>query len=229
MKKKLAVPLFNLVIKLASLIGGGLLILLVTACSPMAEQIMGPLEYNQPINFHVPEKSYLYWKPGILHTTTEAQYIPVNSDLLSALIVQAIDTEQRKRNPGKFSYSFGKAQQAVFITSLKTILNQNNVFHSTEITTNPNSLSSRSIIISIFFKSTRVIPYSHQIVLTVELEILMGKKSLFKRSYFVQNNDGSDEKYIGDFKAQQKDVSHKLLQKIINGIEQWQIQNKRHR
>lgn len=213
--------------KLASLFLAFSVLASLTACgTPPAEQVMSPVTYDKPINVHVNKKANLYWQTGSQQISTEPSYsnnMSVGGSLPIAMASQAmraaIETHVRKNNPGRFTYVYGKPQQAVFMTSLKDILQHKKVFTDVEFVTDKTTVNPKDVFIIINFKSTRVLDAeleNRRIVLDVEMTIQSDKKPVFTRTYVVQSSDE-----VSGFKAQQEDVSKRLMEKVMKGITQW--------
>lgn len=194
-------------------------ILALSACGT-TQKIMPPLRYNKPVDVHVSKKAYIHWDIGRHY----AGKIPSNSGQSGVLeydiIASMIDSSNRQRNPSQYTLSYGKAEQAIFITSLRDVLNQNDTFKDTELTTDVASVATKDVLINIYFKTARVsLPEKgHRITLSVEMTISSSGKAPFKRTYLVE----TDEAELGDtFINKQTKVSQRLLEKVIVGIEQW--------
>lgn len=195
------------------------------ACTPMAEQVMPPVQYKEPVNVHVTKNAYLNWQVGRQASSSIPTFISPNADILSAAIGTAIDQEERQRNPGRYTLTYGKAQQAVFMTSLKNVLDQNDVFNHIELTTEPPALTPKDVLITINFKRTRVAEAyeNFKIILDAELIIKTKGKPEFSRTYLVESNPGSGFS-SHNYTEQQTDVSLQLIRKVIAGIKTWQSQ-----
>lgn len=202
----------------------GLLALLLAGCvTPPAEQLMPPLKYKQPINFHIPKQAYLYWKAGTQYSAVEPASIPTSSGLLENIVAAAITNEQRRSNPGAYTYAYGKAAQAVFMTSLKDILAAKNVFDRVELVAEPRSLKSNEASITVDFKSTRVSGDEHyKIILDVNVVIASPGKTSLNRNYLLESDPKEKIFTARSFKEQQQDVSKQLLYKVISAIGEWQ-------
>lgn|SRR3990167_10029886 len=202
------------------------LIMIFTAlfdgCTPMAEQVMPPLQYQSPIHVHVNKTAYINWKIGKQSSSEQPTFVPANSGLVGAMLANAIDSTERKNNPGRYTFTYGKAQQAVFVTSLKDILAEQHVFKKVELTVDPKTISPDDVLIIIFFKSTRVSDASQRYKITLDVELLIQTKGQlpFKRTYFVESSSGGIFS-MKSFKDQQAEVSNMLLEKIIAGIKEW--------
>lgn len=208
----------NWQLKIGGLIAG----ILLSGCTPMAEQVMPPLQYKQPINMHIAKTAYLNWEIGKQYAASQPTFISANSDPIAAILTTAIDNEERHRNPGRYTLVYGKAQQAVFMTSLQHILAENSVFKRVELTTEAPKLDKNAVLMTVNFKRTRVsdADENFKIILDVELTIQSQQKPMFTRTYLVES-DPSSGFFTKNFKDQQTDVSQKLLGKIINGIGAW--------
>jgi hypothetical protein len=201
------------------------IVLFLGGCTPMAEQVMPPLQYEQPVNFNVAKKAYLDWEVGKQYSSTQPVFISASGGLLGAVIATAIDSEERNRNPGRYTFTYGKAQQAVFMTSLKDTLEKNHTFNHIELTTEPQQVRAEDVLITIYFKRTRVASAqdNYKIILDADFLIKTGGKIAFKRTYFVESKPGGLFS-PNNFKEQQTDVSQQLLGKVIAGIQAWHTQ-----
>lgn len=202
----------------------------LAACTTPAEQVMSPITYNQPVNVHVAKNAALYWQTGRQQASIEPIHVSNNNiggalpiSVASQTMQAAVETGVRKEKPGRLTYVYGKQQQAIFMTSLKDVLQQNQVFNQTQLVANANQVPAQDVSIKIDFKSTRVLDaqYNHRIVLDVDMTIKSHNKPAFTRTYVVQSSDE-----ITNFKAQQTDVSQRLLDKVMKGIKQWAAENK---
>lgn len=193
---------------------------LLVGCANNPQTLMAPIQYTNDINFHIPKNAVLYWKQG-QQDSSESPTL-VGGVGLPGLVVSAIDTAAHQQNPSRYTYTYGKAQQAIFITSLKNALVQHHVFNRTEIVTDLSKVKPQEILIKVHFKSARVLDISenYRIVLDVEMTIQTHKKIVFDRSYLATVKESSI--FSGkNFKAQQTEVSQVLLNQLIGGIKAW--------
>ncbi len=181
-----------------------------------AQPIMPPVQYNKPIDFHVKKTAALQWELGKNYSSRVARESYHQPGMIEAL---ALSIDQNN-NPSRYTLSYGKAQQAIFMTSLKNVLDRNQVFKEIELVTDPNEISAKDVVIAVFFKTARVASpeRAYSITLSVVMTITSQGKPPFKRTYLVQNDD---EVLRKGFIAQQSDVSERLLEKVIAGIEEW--------
>lgn len=194
-----------------------ILMSLLAACDfSNPEDVMSPVKYTKPIKLHSQKVAYLNWQMGKAGTQSDPTFILPN-DPISPFIVAAIDSSAREQNPGRYNYSFGKAQQAVFMTSLRDALISHHVFSKVYLGTNPSNKKA-DVVINVFFKATSVRPAygDYMVTLDTVLSIKEDNKNIFNRNYFVQSNPESTKQK--DYKGQQSDASLKLLQQMINGI-----------
>lgn len=184
--------------------------------------IMPPLTYDKPINIRLKKNAALYWEQGKQHAATIRTQAGENQGLLGALVFGTMDSMDRSRNPSRYSLAYGTAEQAIFMTSLRNVLDQNQIFDQIELITDPSVLTPKDILITVFFKNSRVLSpdRGHRITLSVVVNILAKGCPNFQRTYLVQ----SDEQVTPGFIDQQKSVSQLLLGKIISGMEEWHSQ-----
>lgn len=184
------------------------LILLAGCAKPIS-----PIEYTQPIDFQVDRNAVLYWEIGKQSTSTVAS---TNNESLAGNIIESID---RQNNPSRYTLSYGKAEQAIFMTSFRNILDRQRVFKNVELVTDLKKSNSRDVLITIYFRSTRVSSpeRGYQISLSVDMSITGAGKPTFFRTYFVK----SEENSFGSFQEQQSRVSTKLVENLIAGLKQW--------
>lgn len=199
----------------------GLVILgigLMTGCAN--KPVMPPLKYDKPINFQVDKNAYLNWEVGKQYSGTVPTNHHQSAGLIGALVVSAVDSVDRSNNPSRYTLSYGKAEQIVFMTSLRDVLAENHVFKKVELIADSQQIASKDVLINVFFKTARVSSpeRGNKITLSIEMIIAMGEKAPFKRTYVVQSDA---EGFGAGFREQQMDVSHRLLEKIIYGIKEW--------
>jgi hypothetical protein len=198
-------------------------------CAPN-KKVIPPLQYQNDINIHIPKIAHIYWIPGKQAghelSNSSAYSAPNNNGLagvIGTLVVASIQNQHRKNNPSQYIYEYGKADQVVFITSLKDILEQKNIFKSIDLVTSLDKINTKDVTIKIYFKTTRVTFINDYTVnLSVNLAIQSGNRQ-YERTYFVQNEEPAKS---NDFLAKKTEVSQKLLTLIINGIQQWYEENK---
>lgn len=206
------------------------LIVIITALSTIGcapnKSVIPPLQYQDNIDMHVPKAAHIYWIPGkqVGHEKSAGVYYANNNGLAGAigtLVVASIQNQHRKNNPSQYVYEYGKADEVVFITSLRDILEQKNIFKTVELTTDLNKVRPNDVLIKIYFKTARVHSFS-DITLTVNLSIETNKKHKYERTYLVQNDSLKSKNFL----EKKTEVSQKLLISIINGIQQWHEENK---
>lgn len=196
------------------------LMTLLTGCATKA--IMPALKYHKPINFHVPKNASLNWKFGGQYSSTLMNH-EINS-LVGALAYIALDSAKQSNHPGPNALSYGKAEQAIFMTSLRDILVRNHAFKHVELIADSKHTPLNDVLINVFFKTTRVASSERQykITLSVEMTITTNVQAPFKRTYLIQSNL---ERFNKNFMEQQTEASNRLLEKIIQGIEEWHTLN----
>lgn len=199
----------------------GLMILAIGLMAGCANKpLMPPIKYNEPINFQVDKNAYLNWEVGKQRSGTIPVQPNQSGGLVGVLVMSAVDSIDRNHNPSRYTLSYGKAEQVVFMTSLRDVLAENRVFKQIDLISDPQKIASKDVLINVFFKSARVSSpeRGYKITLSVEMSIETGERIPFKRTYLVQNNA---EGFGVGFREQQIDVSKRLLAKIIDGIEEW--------
>lgn len=189
-------------------------ILFFIGCTAPSHRLMPAVQYHDSIPFHVPKKAYLYWDNGSQYAHEIEPTVLSGADLLTTSIALMIAQQNKKNHPSEYSYQYGDAQQVIFITSLKDILIDNRVFNQVEIITNLNQVKPEDVLIKINFDLTRV-NQDIKIILDVKM-VIENEGHQFKRSYFIQNDEGTHS-----FRDRQINVSDKLVRKIIHGIQEW--------
>lgn len=183
-----------------------------------AKPIMPAIEYNKPIDLQVNRHAALYWEEGKQSSSTVAA---TNNNSLVGSIAESID---RQNNPSRYQLSYGKAEQAIFITSFRNILNKQQVFKEVELVTDPSTANPKDVLVTLYFRSTRVSSpeRGYQISLSVDMTVKALGKPTFMRTYFVKSDDNCG----GSFQEQQNKVSIKLVENLIAGLKQWHQQGK---
>ncbi|MBU0744377.1 MAG: hypothetical protein KKE11_03305 [Gammaproteobacteria bacterium] len=190
------------------------------------KNIIAPLKYQDDIKMHVPKNAYIYWISGKHVSKEKTSYAVSGSsgqggigEAVGSLIFAAIDNQNQKNNPSQYTHEYGKADAAVFITSLRDALTEQNVFKNTELVTNLDQVRSQDVLIKIYFKTARITDINN-VTLTVTLSIKTGNKPAYEKTYLVQNDPDKAFK-VKTFLEKKTDASQKLLTAIICGIKQW--------
>jgi uncharacterized lipoprotein YajG len=193
-----------------------------TACTPMAEEVMSPLQYKKPVAFKVDKNADLSWQSGKENTSMQAINVSGNTGLLGAVVTSSIGEAERQHNPARYTMRYGAAQEVVFMTSLKNILEKNLVFRRTEITTEPQKVNPQDVLIDINFKNSSVKGFdtNYQIALDVDMTITTKGKPAFARNYKVESSATGFFSF-NSFKDHQAQVSQKLLDAVMADIEKW--------
>lgn len=205
--------------KVSLILIGLILFLVIAGCTPVAQQVMPPVEYKKAIDLHVKKNAYLNWEYGKEYAGKSMMFGP--ADPVGALLVTAIDNEAQRRNPDHYKFTYGKAQQAVFMTSLRDVLVEQNVFKNVSLTTASRKLNPNDVIITVKFRETRVANQNEffDMTLNVDLFIKTINEPVFKRTYVIKSSPSG--LFGRGFKDQQTDVSQQLLDRIISGLSQW--------
>lgn len=117
---------------------------------------------------------------------------------------------------GADSRSYGKAQQVVFMTFLQQALKEQQAFRDVTLVTEvPKDITQP--VITVYFKSTRVADNTegNQITLNAVLRIAAPHQPNFTRTYLVSGTPNIS------FVKQEEAVSTVLLDKILQGIDDW--------
>lgn len=178
--------------------------------------VMPPIEYNNPIGFNDPHNAFLYWEIGKQNTSTVAS----NANNSIGAVIESID---RKNNPSRYILTYGKAEQAIFITSFKNILEKQSVFKSVALITDHTTIKPNAVLITIYFRTTRVgsPEMGYPISLTVDMSISGAGKPTFNRTFFVKNDSRFE-----NFQIRQNKISTKLAEELICGLKKWHTEIK---
>ncbi len=178
----------------------------------------GTFTANTPIGtFNSPrENSHDTLMPA-LHPT---QQVLTHTNLPATLVWQSGAMNAGMNNNTAFygadSRSYSKAQQVVFMTSLQQALKEQQAFRDvTLVALAPSNVTQP--IITVYFKSTRVADNTegNQITLTTVLRIVAPHQPDFTRTYLVSSTPNTS------FVKQEEAVSTALLDKILQGIDDW--------
>lgn len=182
------------------------LALCLTGCG---KPIMPPIQYQQTIDVQLNKIAVLQWEFG-------RQYdIGVANVTYGNYVGTYGDTSVVSSN----ALSYGKAEQAIFMTSFKDVLEKNQVFKSVLLAGDAREVAQKDVIIDVCFKTARVgsEAQNFRITLTVVMTITSPGKPPFSKTYLVV----SDPYLTPEFVMQQHDVSTRLMEKLIHGIEEW--------
>ena len=117
---------------------------------------------------------------------------------------------------GEAGQSYNKAQQAVFMTSLKNELTQQQTFKNIDLVPSAPKAAAMPII-TIYFKSTYVSDRTegNRVTLDTVLRIESPNQPVFTKTYLVTSDTS------GSFKTKMQTVSTSLLDKVLKGIDDW--------
>lgn len=190
-------------------------LLFLSGCEAPSPYILPPLQYTKSTSLHSGKTAYLFWHQG----QTLAGELPSFSN--GELITSLVEAQDRKNNPSRYHRSYGKAEQAAFITNLKTALEDHHMFKKVVLLTNPNQMKSNGVLIEVNFKSARVSDAEHhyKITLSVEMNIRSGK-SMVSRTYLSESDESQSFSGVGT-QTQMAGVSQDLLNQLMSGINQF--------
>jgi hypothetical protein len=162
------------------------------------------------------ENSHDLLMPG-LHPT---QQVLTHSNTPATLVWQSGAMNAGMNNGTAFygadSRSYSKASQVIFMTSLQQALQEQQAFREVTLV----ALAPSDVIqpvITIYFKSTRVADNTegNQITLDTVLRIEAPHQPVYTRTYLVSSTPNTS------FVKQEEAVSTALLDKILQGIDNW--------
>lgn len=197
----------------------------LSACSiNNAETLFSPLSYHATINAKSNKQLFLVWKTGEIYESGTDRVIAPASGIIASIIALGIEEYDHTHYAGRYTYSYGTARQAIFMTSLRNILLHHKVFKTINLVAKaPKQLGKNDALITVNFKETRVGREIQSYPITIDVLMTMRDatgKVMYKH-YLVQ----SDKVAIGfsrpSFVDQQTQVSNRLLKKIISGISHW--------
>ncbi|MEI8055664.1 MAG: hypothetical protein WCH10_06750 [bacterium] len=204
----------------------------LVGCAP-SKRVIPSLQYHDAIGMSIPKKAHIYWVPGkqASHEIPPSAGYSGNSGLAGLIVnlmFTSVESQHRKSNPSQYVLEYGKADEAVFLTSLRDVLEQQHVFKSVDLTTDISKVNANDVLIKIYFKTTRVTVNSGYLIkLSVNLSIQTGRQPPYERTYLVQNDESLDGAFKSKgFLDKKTEVSQELLTLIINGIKQWYRGNK---
>jgi hypothetical protein len=188
---------------------------LLTACG---KPTIPSITYQKPIDFNVNKCAVLQWEYGKQHDAA----IPCSQS--GSLVGDVINSIDRANNPSRYTVAYGKAEQAVFMTSFRDVLKQNQVFKEVQLASEVERTPTKDILINVFFKTSRIsnVDKGYRITLTVVMAITTDRTPSFTRTYLVQSEP---QGFFGDHTN--LDVSTRLLEKLIAGIEEWHNLNRK--
>lgn len=197
--------------------------LFICACVS-SEQVLRPIRYEKKLTTHVNKNVYLKWRPGFIQKgEITPLYVAPN---IGGIIAAPLLVKQRENNPSRYYFSYDKAQQVAFMTYFRDALIQQKAFREIKLVTATKPLADQDVLITVYFKSTRVADYRRdwRVMLNVEMTI-QTKKSIFSRHYLLESDVGGAFSGKGYYQ-QRQEVSERLLNQLMRTIEQWAHQTK---
>jgi hypothetical protein len=155
----------------------------------------------------------------MLHATYQMQAKAMSEATLvwqMGTIDAGINNQANPFLDGEAGQSYNKAQQTVFMTSLKDELTQQQTFKNIDLVPTAPKAAAMPII-TIYFKSTYVSDRTEgsQVTLDTVLRIEAPNQPIFTKTYLVTSDQS------GSFKTKMQTVSTSLLDKVLKGIDDW--------
>lgn len=199
-------------------------IVALTGCSTTAAyQLMGPVKTKKPITFHSDQTAILYWDYGKI-TGTFAQNSKAEAFGVVGMVVDAaIQSDLEKSQTNEYFLKYGKAEQVIFMTSLRDILQNTGAFKSVSINVAPKALVNGQVLISIDFKNSTVLSADegYPITLNVALNIYGANGKEFTKNFTIKREASFFGGMFSEFKDAQTDVSQQLMSDVIDAINTW--------
>lgn len=198
------------------------LTLTLTGCAstPPAEVMLSPVQYNQPIHVSSNKNAVLHWRYGEAFSKNSDEAVRQHESLMVGMIQSMVDAS----NPGRVRLQFGKARQAVFMTSLRDILNNNHVFKNTTLGSDSKKPSTNQVSITITFKETHIGTRFDGWPITLDANVLITDANGHRQSHNVlAQSQGSDDTRhdTAVFSHQQRGAAHSLMTQVIKQISQF--------
>ncbi len=163
------------------------------------DSVIQKLSSTQEMSTHNPNQATLVWQIGSLNAGLNNKPLPFAQS--------------------SAAHTYGKAQQVVFMTSLEESLRDKQAFKDISLVSEPPQNITEPTI-TIYFKSARIADDTegNRITLDTVLKIEAPHKPAFTRTYLVTSHTDRS------FRGQEAEVSNVLLDKILQGIDQWSAQ-----
>ena len=194
--------------------------LLLSGCAPKSQVVIKHIKYHKSLDMNIQENAVLVWRPGKIRSATMIDRPSEGGGIVS--LSQVIASEiAHKTNPDQYIFAYGKSQQAVFMTSLESVLDQNNAFSSISLLPYPLSQTPKGVEIMIYFK--RTIVGSQDDGFPVTLVVTM---TINDHGHSVTHNYYVESKAAGffsknSFADQMQNVSTKLMAKVLKDMQSW--------
>lgn len=192
------------------------------ACTPPTSQLMGPVQYKPSIPFSSNKTALLYWDygkiiPAEIPADTQDQSSPAN-----ALLAMFVQSEKEKYDRNGIMVSYGKAQQVIFLTSLRDVLLRRGAFSDVKIVDKPQKPNAKQVLISLNFIKSQVLRAQGDfpIELTVQMTVQNNVKTLYKQTFDIKPDPSIWSKFFYNFKDSQTYASQMLMEKIITVLNQ---------
>jgi hypothetical protein len=210
------------VIKLFSVAIVGLLLVGCGTTEPTA-QLMPAITFNQPITFHSDKAAILYWDYGKIISVEVNQGNIFEATTLSGMVTHTITQSYKEQyDQNDILINYGKAEQAVFMTSLRNVLGNAGTFKSVIISAEPPKLNPDQMLISVNFEKSAVLRGAHgyPIQLKVVMTVSDIKGRLLKRTFDIKPKNSVGSYLFDDFKDAQIYASQQLMNDIITTLNQ---------
>ena len=193
----------------------------LAACTPPTEQLMSPVQLKQPITFSSKKDALIYWDYGKI-TSAEVQADTNDLSPGGMLISAIIQSNKEQHDQDDILIRYGKAQQVIFLTSLRDILQKRGIFSDAKIIVKPQKPKANQVIIGLNFIDSKVLEAKngYPIHLVVQLTIQDNKGMLYNKTFTIQPDKSIWSKMFNDFEDSQEYTSDQLMKHIVTALNQ---------
>jgi hypothetical protein len=199
-------------------------------CTPDTQKIMTSVPYTTPATIaHISAPATINWQSGQVQTG-EKQTSFLGSGGIAGLAINAVAKDLR---PSWYEYSYGPAQQVIFVTSLRDALQNNQVFSQINfnetLANTPQSTSQfhrqnpDNVLIQLKFMDTAatVLNGKTQLFADVDLTLSGAHRPTTLTHLSAQTPQDKSWVFHQTFLAQEKELSTQLMTQAMTAIQSW--------
>lgn len=217
-----------------SLIGFSGVLLSVTGCTPDTQKVMSSVPYTTPISAEISAPATLIWEPGTIQNGQKPtnDVAGASGGIIGMAESFALNSTEKTLHPSWFEYSYGLGQQAVFATSLRDVLQQNQVFSQFNFDETLNSKTKvetfrqnhpDAALIQLQFMDTSATVTDEKTQLFADVDLTLSGAHRPTTVTHLSAMTAEDKSWVihESFLAQEKELSDQLMKQAVKAIEAW--------
>lgn len=185
-------------------------------------QLMPPVTTSQPLTLKTNKTAILYWDYGKIISAEVDQQNLFDVMPVGMLIHAADQAHEEQYDQNDLIINYGKAEQVVFMTSLRDILVQSGAFKKVILSAESKPLAANQWLISLNFKKSIVLKGNdgYPIELDVVMTVSDAKGQLAAKEFIIKPKNTLFSDMFDNFKDAQVYASSQLMNEVVTELNQ---------